>query len=146
MFSIPASAAILCRMSDLDDMDDGDDLNLEGRIKLELDEISSILKNLDQTLPLLHEEIASMNANVERISEQLALFDANAEAMREAGALTEDMVISRTIGKVMIDIETGLIHFLEVKGVVLSVRMAVENEIAELRELHEELMGEETRH
>jgi len=133
-------------MSDLDDMDDGDDLNLEGRIKLELDEISSILKNLEETLPRLHDEIASMNANVERISEQLALFDSNAEAMREAGVLTEDMVISRTIGKVMIDIETGLIHLLEDKEVVLSVRMAVENEIAELRELHEELMGEETRH
>jgi len=146
VFSIPASAAILCRMSDLDDMDDGDDLNLEGRIKLELDEISSILKNLEETLPRLHDEIASMNANVERISEQLALFDSNAEAMREAGVLTEDMVISRTIGKVMIDIETGLIHLLEDKEVVLSVRMAVENEIAELRELHEELMGEETRH
>ena len=143
---MPAIAAILFPMSDLDDMDDGDDLNLEGRIKLELDEISSILKNLEETLPRLHDEIASMNANVERISEQLALFDSNAEAMREAGVLTEDMVISRTIGKVMIDIETGLIHLLEDKEVVLSVRMAIENEIAELRELHEELMGEETRH
>ena len=143
---MPAIAAILFPMSDLDDMNDGSDLDIEGRIKLELDEVSSILKNLDQTLPLLHEEIASMNANVERISEQLALFDANAEAMREAGALTEDMVISRTIGKVMIDIEAGLSHLLEDREVVLSLRMAIENEIAELRELHEELMGEETRH
>ncbi|MHB1086875.1 MAG: hypothetical protein ACYCZ0_03965, partial [Minisyncoccota bacterium] len=66
-------------------------------------------------------------------------FDARAEEMRESGELSEDMEISRAIGKAMNDIEAGLQRLIEDKDIVLSTRMSIENAIVDLKDTREEL-------
>ncbi|TSC63297.1 MAG: hypothetical protein Athens041674_225 [Parcubacteria group bacterium Athens0416_74] len=115
------------------------DDDFEGDLKLELSEIEAMLKDLETMLPAVHEDVAHINANIERVREQLALFDARAEEMRESGELSEDMEVARSIGKAMNDIEAGLQRLTEDKDIVLSTRMSIENAIVDLKETREEL-------
>jgi len=115
------------------------DDDFEADLKLDLSEIEAMLKDLETMLPAVHEDVAHINANIERVREQLALFDARAEEMRESGELSEDMEVARSIGKAMNDIEAGLQRLIEDKDIVLSTRMSIENAIVDLKDTREEL-------
>jgi chaperonin cofactor prefoldin len=115
------------------------DDDFEADLKLDLSEIEAMLKDLETMLPAVHEDVAHIHANIERVREQLALFDARAEEMRESGELSEDMEVARSIGKAMNDIEAGLQRLIEDKDIVLSTRMSIENAIVDLKDTREEL-------
>ncbi len=130
-------------MSDLDD-GNGDNGDIERPVKdeitRELQEVQQMLSDLEAMLPRVHDDVGLINANIERVREQLSTYDDIAERMRESGELQEGMAMSRAIGKVMINIEDGLKRLMEDKELALSTRMSIENSIEELRETREDLL------
>jgi len=131
-------------MSELDDENGGNgerDLSPKEEIALELQSVQQMLVDLEVLLPAVHDDVGLINANIERVREQLAAYDDVAERMRESGELEEGMTMSRTIGKVMMNIEDGLKRLMEDRDLALSTRMTIENSIEELRETREELLA-----
>ena len=131
-------------MSELDDENGGNgerDLSPKEEIALELQSVQQMLVDLEVLLPAVHDDVGLINANIERVREQLAAYDDVAERMRESGEPEEGMTMSRTIGKVMMNIEDGLKRLMEDRDLALSTRMTIENSIEELRETREELLA-----
>ncbi|MHB1087040.1 MAG: hypothetical protein ACYCZ0_04825, partial [Minisyncoccota bacterium] len=58
------------------------DNDIEDDIALELSGIEIMMKDLEAMLPAVHEDVAHINANIERVREQHALFDARAAELR----------------------------------------------------------------
>ena len=125
------------------------ELDLKSEITTELQEIVEILRDLESMLPAVHDDIGLINANIERVHEQLRSYDERAEEQRERGELLEHMAATRAIGETMNNIVAGLQHLIHEQDVVMSTRMSIETAIAELREQREELLSafpEDTEH
>ena len=128
-------------MSGIENDDGEPEVPVKDEITRELREVQKMLNDVEALLPSVHDDVGLINANIERVREQLSTFDDIAERMRESGELEEGMVMSRTIGKVMMNIEDGLKRLMEDKELALNTRMTIENSIEELRTTREELLA-----
>jgi chromosome segregation ATPase len=114
--------------------------NGNARITRELQQVHEMLSELEAMQPPLHEDIAKVQANIDRISDKLENYDALVEQRQQAGELEDS--IAFVVGRAMNDIAGDLEALIQDKDLLLNTRMALENAVVALRERADELLEE----
>lgn len=116
-------------------------LSLAEEIQQDLQAVTQALRELSPMQPTLEEDIQMIQGEIARIHHDLMAWDENAERMREAGELSEDMPLSRDIGRAMNSLSESLENLVKDQEILLDTRMVLETAISDLKSDAEKLLA-----